>query len=300
MKFNKYYLVAFLSFFLWGFFSLALKPIAKESSFDVLFFRILLSVFFIVLLAISIQRKQIVQSIQSFKTFSVKDKKKALLYNVLGGVLLGSNWYLFIYVVNQVNVQTASYAYLICPIITWIVAFFILKEKLNRWQWLAIVFCILGSSLYYISNPNNLFFAIVVAATYAFFLISQKKNNYFDKFTNLVFQLIVILLVALPYYIYHGFHVPHHLTFYVYIAIIATFFTIIPLYMNFYALQGASASAVGIMLYVNPIITFLLSIFYFKESIKVLQILSYLLILFSIFIFNIKVFVKKEKKQQPL
>lgn len=295
MKPNKYYIIAFLAFFLWGFFSLALKPIAHEPSFDVLFFRIVLSVFLTVVLALSIKRKTIVESISLYRSFSLSDKKKAIGFNVLGGALLGLNWFLFIYVVNQISVQTASYAYLICPIITSVLSFFILKEQLQKIQWLAIGLCLIGSGLYYFSNPNNLFFAIVVASTYSFFLISQKKNTYFDKFTTLVIQLIVILLLALPYYMYHGFYFPTDYMFYVYIFIIATFFTVIPLYMNLYALQGVSASSVGILIYINPIITFVLSIFYFKEPIKVLQIISYLLILFSILLFNKKMFSKSEK-----
>lgn len=295
MKPNKYYIIAFLAFFLWGFFSLALKPIAHEPSFDVLFFRIVLSVFLTVVLAVSIKRKTIVESISLYRSFSPSDKKKAIGFNVLGGALLGLNWFLFIYVVNQISVQTASYAYLICPIITSVLSFFILKEQLQKIQWLAIGLCLIGSGLYYFSNPNNLFFAIVVASTYSFFLISQKKNTYFDKFTTLVIQLIVILLLALPYYMYHGFYFPTDYMFYVYIFIIATFFTVIPLYMNLYALQGVSASSVGILIYINPIITFVLSIFYFKEPIKVLQIISYLLILFSILLFNKKMFSKSEK-----
>lgn len=295
MKANKYYIIAFLSFFMWGFFSLALKPIAHESSFDVLFFRILLSVFLTVALAATIKRKTIQQSIAQYREMTSSVKKKAIGYNVLGGTLLGLNWFLFIYVVNQISVQTASYAYLICPIITSILSFLILKEQLQKVQWLAIVLCLAGSALYYVSNPNNLLFAIIVASTYSFYLISQKKNVFFDKFTTLVLQLSVILLIALPYYFYHGFHFPSEVSFYVYILIIATCFTVIPLYMNLYALQGVSASTVGILIYVNPIITFLLSIFYFKEPIKVLQIISYLLILFSIFIFNIKLFAKSEK-----
>ena len=295
MKANKYYIIAFSAFFLWGFFSLALKPIAQESSFDVLFFRILLSVFLTVLMSITFKRNAIKQSYYLFKEFSFLDKKKAIIYNVIGGALLGLNWFLFIYVVNQISVQTASYAYLICPIITSMLSFLILKEHLKKIQWIAIGLCLIGSSLYYFSNPNNLLFAIIVASTYSFFLISQKRNVYFDKFTTLLLQLIVILLLAIPYYIYHGFHFPTDIEFYYYIFIIATFFTVIPLYMNLYALQGASASTVGILLYVNPIITFLLSIFYFKEPIKVLQILSYLLILFSIFVFNFKLFVKSKK-----
>lgn len=105
----------------------------------------------------------------------------------------------------------------------------------------------------------------------------------------------VIFILAIPYYIYHGFYFPTNIEFYFYILCIAIFFTVVPLYMNLYALQGISASSVGIMLYVNPLITFCVALFYFNEPINILQITSYFLILVSIFIFNIKFFTKNDQ-----
>lgn len=295
MKTYKYHLVAFLAFMLWGFFSLALKPIAYVPSFDVLFFRILFSVFLITLFAIIAKKETVLQSIKKYKTLNQVDKRKSLVLNITGGILLGLNWFLFIYVVNHVNVKTASYAYLICPILTSLLSFVILKERLNNWQKIAIGVCTIGSVLFYISSPNHLLFAIIVALSYALYLISQKKNTYFDKFFSLIIQLYVIFILAIPYYIYHGFYFPTNIEFYFYILCIAVFFTVVPLYMNLYALQGISASSVGIMLYVNPLITFCVALFYFNEPINILQITSYFLILVSIFIFNIKFFTKNDQ-----
>ena len=42
MKFSKYYLAAFISFLIWGFFSLALKPLKDYASLDILFYRVFL------------------------------------------------------------------------------------------------------------------------------------------------------------------------------------------------------------------------------------------------------------------
>ena len=63
------------------------------------------------------------------------------------------------------------------------------------------------------------------------------------------------------------------------------FFTIVPLFLNLYALKGINSSAVGIMIYINPIITFLVAIFFYKEQVSSLQLFSYFLILISIIVF---------------
>lgn len=292
----KYYLVAFFAFLLWGFFSLALKPIAYVPSFDILFYRISFAVVLIVLFTLLFRRSIFIDDIKSFNKLPQKDKNKGILLTLLGGVLLGVNWFLFIYVVNQINVQSASFAYLICPIITTFLANILLKEQLKKIQWLAIGVSLLGCLIYFFTNANNLIFALIVATSYSLYIISQKQNTYFDKFNALVFQMLVIFTLSLPYYLVQGFSVPAEPSFYIYVLIIATAFTLIPLYMNLYALKGVSASTVGVMIYINPIITFLIAIFYYKEQINTLQFVSYFLILLSVFIFNYQVLTKLTKK----
>jgi chloramphenicol-sensitive protein RarD len=75
---------------------------------------------------------------------------------------------------------------------------------------------------------------------------------------------------------------------------IVVFFTIIPLFLNLYALKGINSSAVGIMIYINPIINFLLALFYYNEQVNVLQLFSYFLILISIVVFNEKILFSKK------
>lgn len=292
----KYYIAAFSAFFMWGFFSVALKAIAAYSSFDILFFRIVFSTFLIVLFIGFFRKDKLISDYNLFKKLPVKSKRETVFLTSIGGLLLGLNWFIFIYVVNEVNVQSASFAYLICPIITTFFAFLILKEKVTNYQWLAILVSLIGCGIYYVTNPGNLIYAFVIAATYSIYIVSQKKNMYLDKFNILLLQMLVILILSLPYCFMNGFYIPTEISFYFYIVLIAVLFTIVPLYLNLFALKGISASTVGILIYINPIITFLLAIFYFKESINMLQIVSYLLILLSIVIFNKKILIKPKLK----
>ena len=292
----KYYISAFIAFMLWGFFSLALKPISYVPSFDILFYRISFSAIIIICFTLFFRRKIFLKDIYTFKNLPQKEKRKGLYLTLTGGILLGINWFLFIYVVNQINVQSASFAYLVCPIITTFLANIILKEKLQKVQWIAILISFIGCLICFISNSNNLFFALVVAFTYAFYLISQRSNIYFDKLNILTVQIILIFILSLPYYFVNGFSIPTNPSFYVYIFAIATLFTLVPLYMNLFALKGAPASNVGVMLYINPLIAFMLAIFYYKEHINTLQFVSYFLILLSVFIFNYRILTNLTKK----
>ncbi|WP_340136770.1 EamA family transporter [Flavobacterium psychrophilum] len=135
---------------------------------------------------------------------------------------------------------------------------------------------------------RGLIYSLVIAISFALYLISQRENNKFDRFVVLTVQLLIASMVLLPFFpVYRG-EIPTEPIFYILMTIIVVLFTIIPLFLNLFALRGITSSAVGILMYSNPMINLLLAIFYFKEEINSVQIGSYLLILFSIIIFNEK------------
>jgi chloramphenicol-sensitive protein RarD len=108
--------------------------------------------------------------------------------------------------------------------------------------------------------------------------------------------LLFIALIILPFYPKYSGAIPREPLFYVCLFCIVVFFTIVPLFLNLYALKGINSSTVGILMYINPIINFTLAIFYFKEQVTLLQMLSYSLILVSIIVFNKKIIFGKKNK----
>ena len=138
MQFNKYFVYALLSFIIWGFFSLALKPLHEYASLDILFYRVFFSTTLLLVLNFTLRKDIVLNSWQTYLSFTKKEKKQFLTLTIGGGFLLVLNWFLFMYAVNHVSLQSASFAYLICPIITTVLAFFLLKERLTNWQWVAV------------------------------------------------------------------------------------------------------------------------------------------------------------------
>jgi chloramphenicol-sensitive protein RarD len=227
-----------------------------------------------------------------YQNLSFSQKRKTLFLTFFGGFLLIFNWYLFMYAVNHVSLQSASFAYLICPIITTILAFFILNEKLSNWQWMAVFLCVISCGILSYGHTKELLYSLIIATSFALYLISQRKNNQFDRFVILTIQLIIASFVILPFYPIYSEKLPTENLFYILLIVIVVLFTIIPLFLNLYALKGMNSSAVGILMYTNPLINFFLAIFYFHEEIQLSQIVSYFLILVSILIFNKNSLVK--------
>jgi chloramphenicol-sensitive protein RarD len=205
-------------------------------------------------------------------------------------------WFWFIYAINHVSLQSASFAYMICPIVTTILAFFILKEKLSRWQWFSVVLCIASCAILAYGHITDLVYSLVIAFSFALYLISQRKNNQFDRFVVLTVQMVIASMVILPFYPMYSGTLPTASLFYILLVVIVIVFTIVPLYLNLYALKGMNSSSVGILMYTNPLIHFFLAVFYFKEEVHLNQIVSYGLILISIVVFNERLLFGKKAR----
>lgn len=283
----KYYLAAASAFTIWGLFSFVLKPLHDYPSPDILFYRIFFCVVLMVVTNLLFRRKNITESKNSFMQLPLKTRKNLLVITVISSLLLAGNWFFFIYVMNHISVKAASFAYLVCPILTTVFAFIILKEKLSAIQWVSVLLSVLSCVLLSFNNFNDVFYSIVVAATYAMYLVLQKKFVGVDKFLLLTVQLIITSVILLPFYPIYSGPLPTETSFYGYILVIAIGFTIIPMLLNLFALKGISSSTLGILLYINPIIGFLLAAFYYGEEIITIQILAYSIIAASIIIFNV-------------
>lgn len=286
MPTNKYFLSALGAFIIWGFFSLALKPLHDYPSLDILFYRVFYAAFLLLVINLFFRKKAVQNDLLVFKGLERKQQIKMLSLTVLGGFLLVMNWFLFIYAINHVSLKSASFAYLICPILTTILAYLILKEQLSKWQWFAVVLSISGCVILIFESLTDLIYSLVIALTFAFYLISQRKNNQFDRFVVLTLQMLIASVVILPFFPTYAGAVPVEPLFYIMLNFIVILFTIIPLFLNLYALKGMNSATVGILMYTNPMIHFLLAVFYFKESVDTLEAVSYALILLSVIVFN--------------
>jgi chloramphenicol-sensitive protein RarD len=293
MKNIKYYLAAIVAYSIWGLFSLVLKPIHAYSSVDILFYRVFSCAFLMLLITLLFKRKSLKENIQIFKDRSDQEKRKTIFLNIGGSLFLTANWFSFIYVMNNISIKATSLAYLVCPILTTLLAFFILKEKLNKLQWVSVGLSVLGCILLSYANISDMIFSMIVGLSYACYLVSQRKNAGFDKFLVLTFHIVLSSLILLPFYPSYSGNVPTAFVFYAYIEIIAVAFTIIPLFLNLFALNKLNSSTVGMLLNINPIIAFTLAYLVYHEDISALQFTAYAIIFISVLIFNAHHIFKK-------
>lgn len=293
LKNLKFYLASLVAFSIWGSFALVLKPIHTYASLDILFYRVFSCAIIMSIISILFKSQNIKDNIQFFKSIPQEKRRTIVWLNVGASIFLTANWYSFIYVMNNISVRATSLAYLICPILTILLAYFILREKLNRLQWFSVFLSCIGCLFLSYSSMTNMFFSSIIGLSYAFYLISQNKNNGFDKFLVLNFHFLLSALILIPFYPNFAGPFPMELKFFLYVEIIAVVYTIIPLFLNLYALSGISSATVGTILNINPIIAFILSVIVYHEPLEFTQIFAYSLIVIAVIVFNASRFNRK-------
>jgi len=266
--------------------SVPLRDIKGFPPHEILYYRIFVSIIVVWATILLFRQEALKHDWIILKALTTAKKIKLSLLTLLSSVLITGNWFTYIYAVNNVSLKAAAFAYMVCPLLTALCGFIILKEQLSKIKVIALVIAFLSILILATGSLHEVMWAIIIASFYALYIIVLKVIKDVDKFNFLGIQLILSGLMMLPWYFVNAAPVPTETFFWGHIFLIAVVFTIIPLFLNSYALLGMPSSALGILIYLNPIVAFTVAFFYFKEEIGINQLFAYLLLLVSIAIFN--------------
>lgn len=288
----KHYLSAVAAFTIWGFFPWLLKSLSDYSAGEILYFRILFASVLLVVIVMVIRRRIFQKDFVYMRALPSVKRMKTIAGLLAGGALLTINWLIFIYTVNNVNIRTASFSYLICPVLTAVMGYWLLHEKLSPLQWFAVGLCAASCTMIGLGSVSELGYSFSTALTYGLYIVLQRRSGELDRISVLSVQIVFSFLVLNVAYPYLVANVPVEGGFYVRIIIIAAVFTVLPLFLNLFALIKINSATVGILMYINPLINFAIAIFIFHEQISMLQFIGYAIILLGLVAFNYPYFTK--------
>lgn len=279
---SKHLLAGFSSYLIWGFVPVFFRQLTAYDDFEIILYRSIGSALLMVMLVLIALRAHRTD----LQGLSRRDLWRMLGYSLLGGILLMINWLSYVYVVNHVSINAASFAYLILPIATAFLAYVILREPLTLWRWVGIglssVSCLLMAQV----DMEQMLYVSAIALSYAFYLISQRHNVFVSRRLSLSIQLLFgcgLMLLVNPAQLQ-----PSGLdfTFLLHVSVIVAGFTVLPLLLNLYALNGMQSSQLAFLIYVNPIVSFLTAVIWYGEALTLTEVTAYGFLLVAIVIFN--------------
>ena len=266
-------LSAGLAFLCWGLFPLYFHAISDVPAMQILANRMLWSLaFLLVVLALRRQWNWLHQVRQPRIFWSF----------VASAVLLGANWLLYIWAVNNGHVIDASLGYFITPLVNIMFGFLLLKERLRPFQWGVIALAALGVAWLTWQSGNVPWIALFLAATFGGYGL-LRKTAALGPLEGLSFETMVLFPLAGAYLAWLTLHdenafinTPSETTRWLLVA--SGPITAIPLLLFANGARRIPLSILGLLQYLAPTIQFLLGVLLFKEAFTADRLVGFALI----------------------
>lgn len=245
------------AFLLWGLFPIFLKALSVIAPLELVAHRIAWSWLF-VFLVISVMR-------QWPKLLGYCKQPKMMAALLLSTLLLGFNWFLFVYAVNTHKVLEASLAYYINPLLNMALGGVFLSERLRPLQWLAVVLACTGVGIEIAVFGSVPWLALGMGSSFALYGLIRKLAP-IDSLNGMMIECSYLLLPALTYLWLFGQDTLVQLTMnHWYLLFVFGPVSTIPLMMFASAARKIQYTTIGFLQYIGPTLMFLLAVLLYDE-----------------------------------
>lgn len=237
------------------------------------------------------------QNFSKIKSLSLKEHLMIISLGIVGYFLSSLFDFVGLQYITANLERLILFAY---PTMVVLISSFILKKKISKAQWYAIIITYIGifitlfEKIQFQNSSLELYGILLIfasALTYALYLIGS--GELLTKIGTVPFTAYAMVISSVFVIIYAQFTsttplqlIPQNVYF---IGIImAIFATIIPSFLISYAIKNANASSVSIIGSIGPVFTILLSYFILNESMSIFQIIGGIIILLGVYWVSLK------------
>ncbi|MBN5264794.1 EamA family transporter RarD [Serratia marcescens] len=253
---------ALAAYFMWGIASAYFKLIQQVSADEILTHRIIWSFFFMLAL-ITLGRNWP-------KVRAACQNRKRLLLLAVTALLIGGNWLLFIWAVNNHHMLEASLGYFINPLVNVLLGMLFLGERFRRMQWVAVALAFTGVLVQLWQFGSLPIIGLGLAFSFAFYGLLRKKIA-IDAQTGMLIETLWLLPVAAAYLFLFADSPTSHLSANPWslnlLLVAAGIVTTVPLLCFTAAATRLRLSTLGFFQYLGPTLMFLLAVTFYGETI---------------------------------
>jgi len=259
-KQGVYYALA--AFIMWGLAPIYFKLIDSIGAMEILAHRVVWSLVFL-LLIIALKKNW-------YKVQSILRQPKLLLMLVLTSTLLGFNWGLFIWSVNNNHMLDASLGYYINPLFNVLLGILFLGERLRLWQGVAVGLAATAVLIQLISFGSLPVIALGLATSFAIYGLLRKKLAV-ESLPGLLLESLILVPFALFYWFVYVESLSSDLTANNWqlnlLLLSAGIVTTLPLLCFTAAAKRLKYSTLGFFQYIGPSLMFVLAVGLYDETV---------------------------------
>lgn len=279
---NYGWLYGIAAYTLWGFFPIYWKLLDTVSPAEILVHRIIWSL--VLLVGILGLRRQ-----WGWVGGLVKDRRTIMIL-VAAALLLGINWFTYIWGVNNGFIVETSLGYFINPLVNVLLGVLLLKERLRTAQWLAVGIATIGVAYLSIGYGSLPWIALVLAFSFGFYGLLKKKHDLasMESLTGEMAVLVVPAVIFLATLLWTGESGFGNSSSRINILLVFSgAVTAIPLLFFAAAAQRIPLSMLGLLQYIAPTLQFLIGVYIYSEPFDTTRLIGFVIIWIALAVYMI-------------
>jgi chloramphenicol-sensitive protein RarD len=280
------------AFLIWGMAAVYWKALGAVPPLEIIAHRVAWSFLFLLpLIIMQRQWKQFVAILQDPRMLSVL---------MSSAILVGANWLLYIWAVNNNHLLQASLGYYINPLVNVVLGMVFLRERLRPPQTLAVVLAAIGVIYLTVQYGQFPWIAIGLAMSFGLYGLIRKAAPV-GPLVGLAVETLLVSLPAIGYLLYLDsqgtgslFRVSLNLDM---LLMGCAPLTAVPLLFFTAGAKRLYLSTVGLMQYIGPSGMFLLAVFYYHEPFSTAQVWTFVMIWTALVIYSTDsvIYYRREK-----
>lgn len=181
------------AFLIWGLFPLYIVGLSSVSALQITAHRVAWSCLFV--LALLAYRRELGGIAEAVKRPGI------LLRLAASAILVSINWLAFVWAVNNNQTVEVSLGYYINPLLNVVLGILVLKERLNRLQWIAVAIATAGVAYLAFETGRVPWVALAVASSFGVYGLIRKVAKV-DALPGLAIEMILLTPIAVGYLIW--------------------------------------------------------------------------------------------------
>jgi chloramphenicol-sensitive protein RarD len=278
---KKGVLLAISAFIMWGIAPIYFKQLIHINALEILAQRIIWAVVFLIVISLF--------SRQLYKTIEILKQPKQLAILSISACLLGFNWGLFIWSVNNNHMLEASLGYYINPLINVLMGYLFLSERLRKRQGLAVALALSGVLIQLISFGSVPYIALSLAVSFAIYGLLHKKTT-IESIPGLLIEALILLPFAILYWIFMEPSKTSNMvandTTTNLLLLSAGIVTTLPLLCFTAAAKRLQYSTLGFIQYIGPSLMFILAVQFYGETLGLKEYITFGCIWLALLVFS--------------
>ncbi|MCL6689665.1 chloramphenicol-sensitive protein RarD [Pseudomonas citronellolis] len=216
---------------------------------------------------------------------------------VLGasGVLIASNWLVYVWAVNNGHMLEASLGYYINPLINVLLGLVVLRERLRPLQWVAVGLAALGVAQQVWQLGSLPWVSLVLALTFGFYGLIRKQAPV-DALPGLVVETWMLLPLALGWLLLFADGPSAHLAFWttpqaLWLAAAGPI-TLVPLVCFNAAARHLPYATLGFLQYIAPTLVLLQAVLLFGEHLDSTRLVAFGCIWLALVVYSVDIWYR--------